>query len=65
MAHRSELAHDIMTIPGSAVTVEWIFSGWWTGYNILAVRESELAQTIRTLMIIKQSLKLAQVKMDE
>ncbi|KIJ46084.1 hypothetical protein M422DRAFT_250514 [Sphaerobolus stellatus SS14] len=51
------LARDIMTIPGSAVAVERIFCG---GRDTISLRRASLKpDTIRTLMLVKQKLKLA------
>ncbi|KAJ6482727.1 ergosterol biosynthesis ERG4/ERG24 family-domain-containing protein [Mycena sanguinolenta] len=54
------LARDVLAIPGSAVAVERIFS------DTLSLRRSRLsAETISTLMIVKQPLKLAHTAIDE
>lgn len=48
----SRMALDILTIPGSAVAVERVFSG---GRDTISIRRASLkADTIRALMIIKQ-----------
>ncbi|KZV79565.1 HAT dimerization, partial [Exidia glandulosa HHB12029] len=48
----SRMAHDIFSIPGSAVAVERIFSG---GRDTISLRRARLsADTIRALMISKQ-----------
>ena len=71
----SRLARDILSIPGvcfstnsfvglllnvypgSAVAVEWIFSG---GRDTISLRRASLKpETIRTLMLVKQRLRLA------
>ncbi|KIJ52916.1 hypothetical protein M422DRAFT_155671, partial [Sphaerobolus stellatus SS14] len=53
----SRLARDLLSIPGSAVAVECIFSG---GRDTISLcRASLKPETIRTLMILKQSLRLA------
>jgi hypothetical protein len=50
--HLSRLTRDILSIPGSAVAVEQVFSG---GRDTIALRRSRLQpETIRTLMILKQ-----------
>ncbi|KAF7424967.1 hypothetical protein PC9H_010278 [Pleurotus ostreatus] len=57
------LARDIFTIPGSAVAVEHIFSG---GRDTISIRRASLKpDTIRTLMIVKQRLKLAREAVKE
>ncbi|CAK5270384.1 unnamed protein product [Mycena citricolor] len=53
----SKLALDILSIPGSAVAVERIFSG---GRDTISLRRSRLeAGTIRALMLVKNRLKMA------
>ncbi|KAJ6567546.1 hypothetical protein B0H10DRAFT_1841709, partial [Mycena sp. CBHHK59/15] len=48
---------------GSAVAVERIFSG---GRDTISLRRASLsAETIRTLMIVKQHLKMARKAIDE
>lgn len=57
------LARDIMTIPGSAVAVERIFSG---GRDTISLRRASLKpDTIRTLMLVKQKLKLARNSVED
>jgi hypothetical protein len=52
----SQLACDILAIPGSAVAVERIFSG---GCDTISLwRASLQPNTIRTLMLLKQCLRL-------
>ncbi|KAF4617983.1 hypothetical protein D9613_012957 [Agrocybe pediades] len=51
----SRLAFDILAIPGSAVAVEHVFSG---GRNTISLRRASLRpETIRILMILKQSIR--------
>jgi len=51
------LARDLLTIPGSAVAVEQIFSG---GRDTISLRRASLQpETIRTLMLLKQQLRLS------
>ncbi|KIJ27296.1 hypothetical protein M422DRAFT_271550 [Sphaerobolus stellatus SS14] len=53
----SRLARDLLSIPGSAVAVERIFSG---GRDTISLRRASLKpETIRTLMLVKQRLRLA------
>ncbi|KIJ41802.1 hypothetical protein M422DRAFT_171816, partial [Sphaerobolus stellatus SS14] len=53
----SYLARDLMSIPGSAVAVERIFS---SGRDVISLRRASLKpDTIRTLMLVKQRLRLA------
>jgi hypothetical protein len=53
----------ITMFSGSAVAVERIFS---SGRDTLSLRRSRLsAETISTLMIVKQHLKLARTAIDE
>lgn len=53
----SRLARDILSIPGSAVAVERIFSG---ARDTISLRRASLKpETIRTLMLVKQRLRLA------
>ncbi|KAJ6619367.1 ribonuclease H-like domain-containing protein [Mycena sp. CBHHK59/15] len=50
------LARDIMSIPGSAVAVERVFSG---GRDTISLRRAQLKpETIRTLMLLKHHLRL-------
>ncbi|KIJ36210.1 hypothetical protein M422DRAFT_261541, partial [Sphaerobolus stellatus SS14] len=59
----SRLARDVMSIPGSAVAVECIFS---SGRDVISLRRARLKpDTIRTLMLVKQRLKLARVVVKE
>jgi hypothetical protein len=52
----SRFARDLLTIPGSAVAVERIFSG---GRDTISIRRSRLtADTIRILMLVKHHLRL-------
>ncbi|KAF8218656.1 hypothetical protein L208DRAFT_1419677 [Tricholoma matsutake] len=52
-----------MTIPGSAVTIERIFSG---GRDTILLRHASLQpETIRTLMLVKQRLRLSCVAVDK
>ncbi|KAF5328727.1 hypothetical protein D9619_011460 [Psilocybe cf. subviscida] len=53
------LACDVLSIPGSAVAVERIFSG---GRDTISLRRASLVpKTIRVLMLVKQRLRLARV----
>ncbi|EJD42010.1 hATC-domain-containing protein [Auricularia subglabra TFB-10046 SS5] len=53
----SRMALDILSIPGSAVAVERVFSG---GRDTVSMRRARLsAETIRVLMLVKQSLRQA------
>ncbi|KIJ51955.1 hypothetical protein M422DRAFT_243527 [Sphaerobolus stellatus SS14] len=57
------LAHDIMTISGSAVAVERIFS---SSRDTISFRRASLKpDTIQTLMLVKQKLKLARHAVQE
>jgi hypothetical protein len=52
----SRLARDILSIPGSAVAVERVFSG---GRDTIGLRRAHLsAPTIRCLMLLKHNLRL-------
>ena len=52
----SQLTRDLLSIPGSAVTVERIFSG---GRDTISIRRARLsASLIRTLMFLKHELRL-------
>ncbi|KIJ31033.1 glycosyltransferase family 1 protein [Sphaerobolus stellatus SS14] len=52
----SRLARDILSIPGSAVAVERIFSG---GRDRISLRRASLKpETIRILMLVKQTIRL-------
>lgn len=58
----ARMALDILSIPGSAVAVERVFSG---GRDTLGIRRANLAaDTIRMLMITKQALRLARENTD-
>lgn len=53
----SRFARDVLGISGSAVAVERIFSG---GRDTISLRRASLKPgTIRTLMLVKQRLRLA------
>ncbi|KAJ8515669.1 hypothetical protein ONZ45_g6946 [Pleurotus djamor] len=57
------LARDILSIPGSAVAVERVFSG---GRDTISLRRASLKpETIRTLMLVKQHLRLARTAVRE
>ncbi|KAF5376117.1 hypothetical protein D9615_007777 [Tricholomella constricta] len=67
-AHRAQfpnlfwLARDILTIPGSAVAVERIFSG---GRDTISLRRASLhPETIRVLMLVKKRLHLARAQVN-
>lgn len=50
------LARDILTIPGSAVAVERVFSG---GRDTISLRRASLQpETIRALMLVKQKVRI-------
>ena len=52
----SQLARDLLSIPGSAVAVERIFSG---GRDTISIRRARLsASMIRTLTLLKHQLRL-------
>ncbi|KAF5387134.1 hypothetical protein D9615_002164 [Tricholomella constricta] len=67
-AHRAQfpnlfwLARDILSIPGSAVAVERIFSG---GRDNISLRRASLhPETIRVLMLVKKKLHLARAEVN-
>ncbi|KIL55008.1 hypothetical protein M378DRAFT_201131 [Amanita muscaria Koide BX008] len=56
-------ARDLLAIPGSAVSVERIFSG---GRDTISLRRASLRpDTIRTLMLVKQHLRITQRAIDD
>ncbi|KAJ8488939.1 hypothetical protein ONZ45_g13779 [Pleurotus djamor] len=57
------LARDILSIPGSAVAVERVFSG---GRDTISLRRASLKpETIRTLVLVKQHLRLGRTAVCE